>query len=58
MINKFLEYVFYFALPINVWVLWVGYNTSDQGIQLLAIFNMILLSFGLLFGSRSRKGDK
>ena len=30
---------------INLWLLWFAYAIDDKGFQLLAILNMILLSF-------------
>jgi hypothetical protein len=38
-----------------MWILFVGFQTAERQIQLLAIFNMILLTLGLLLKPRERK---
>ena len=48
----------YAAILLNLWILFVGAQTDDQGLQLLAILNMILLSLGLLLRSPKKKEDE
>tara|TARA_Y100000310_G_scaffold305662_1_gene346069 strand:+ start:1412 stop:1588 length:177 start_codon:yes stop_codon:yes gene_type:complete len=58
MLGKIYKYSFYFGIPTNLWVLWVAFSVKDPGMQLLAIANMILLSFGFLYAPGTEKQDK
>jgi len=58
MFNIWRNYVSYAAIVLNLWLLWFAYVIGDRGFQLLAILNMILLSFGLLFGTKATKDDE
>jgi len=53
--NISLNHLSYAAILLNLWILFVGLQTADRGIQLLAIFNMILLTLGLLLKPPERK---
>ncbi len=53
--NINLNHLSYAAILLNLWILFVGFQTADRGIQLLAIFNMILLTLGLLLKPGERK---
>ena len=48
----------YGAMVVNLWILYVGFETQDRGIQLLAIGNMILLTLGLLLRPPKKKDDE
>jgi hypothetical protein len=48
----------YGAIFLNLWILFVGFQTDERGIQLLAIFNMILLSLGLLLKPSEKKEEQ
>ena len=50
-----LTHLSYAAILLNMWILFVGFQTAERQIQLLAIFNMILLTLGLLLKARERK---
>ena len=58
MFNIWRNYVSYAAIVLNLWLLWFAYVIGDKGFQFLAILNMVLLSFGLLFGTKDRKSDE
>jgi hypothetical protein len=53
--NISLNHLSYAAILLNLWILFVGLQAADRGLQLLAIFNMILLTLGLLLKPPERK---
>jgi hypothetical protein len=53
-----LNHLSYAAILLNLWVLFVGFRLNILGIQFLAIFNMIMLTLGLLLSPRGKKEEE
>jgi hypothetical protein len=53
-----LNHLSYAAILLNLWVLFVGFRLNILGIQFLAIFNMIMLTLGLLLSPGGKKEEE
>ena len=53
-----LNQISYVAILINMMILYTGFIVGEQGMQFLAIFNMIALTVGILFRPPEQKDDQ
>tara|TARA_Y100001963_G_C6789705_1_gene454802 strand:+ start:2762 stop:2938 length:177 start_codon:yes stop_codon:yes gene_type:complete len=53
-----LNQISYVAILINMMIFYIGFLTSEPGMQFLALFNMFALTIGILFRTPERKDDE